>query len=145
MTSLPINVISSGGIVYKRNNDNSIIYLLLKHNNGNHWDLPKGYVEEGESLQKAALREITEETGIQEENLLFKKELDHKNSYEFNQDNQIIKKIVHLFLFESFSIDVLLSDEHSEFFWAPFEKIREKLTFQTSYPAFVEAKGIINS
>ncbi|MHA1984643.1 MAG: NUDIX domain-containing protein, partial [Candidatus Hodarchaeales archaeon] len=101
MTSLPINVVSSGGIVYHINNDHSITYLLLKHKNGNHWDFPKGQVEEGESLQETALREIIEETGILEENLLFKKGLDRKISYEFYQNNQIIKKTVHIFLFES--------------------------------------------
>ncbi len=30
------------------------------------WDLPKGFVEEGESLEQGAIREVEEETGISE-------------------------------------------------------------------------------
>lgn len=36
--------------------------LLLKHKQ--RWDLPKGHLESGETLQQAALRETEEETGI---------------------------------------------------------------------------------
>lgn len=38
--------------------------MLLIQRNGR-WDLPKGKVEPGETLLQAALREVTEETGIQ--------------------------------------------------------------------------------
>ena len=37
--------------------------LLLIHREG-HWDLPKGMVEPGETLARAACREVTEETGV---------------------------------------------------------------------------------
>jgi putative (di)nucleoside polyphosphate hydrolase len=39
--------------------------LLLGHCSGNnHWDIPKGLVEDGEAPRAAALRELTEETGL---------------------------------------------------------------------------------
>ena len=37
--------------------------LLLQYPQG-HWDLPKGKVERGEKLEEAAIREVNEETGI---------------------------------------------------------------------------------
>ena len=49
---------AAGGIV---TDDNGL--LLLIRRNGR-WDLPKGKVEEGETLRQAALREVEEETGI---------------------------------------------------------------------------------
>ena len=39
-------------------------FLLLDY--GRFWDYPKGHVEKGEDDKTAALRELTEETGIEE-------------------------------------------------------------------------------
>lgn len=49
---------AAGGVV--RNNDGEIlmIYRLGK------WDLPKGKLEEGESIEEGAVREVIEECGI---------------------------------------------------------------------------------
>lgn len=39
-------------------------YLLVKHQKGLHWGLPKGHPEKGETPHQAALREVREETGL---------------------------------------------------------------------------------
>lgn len=49
---------AAGGIVTDDDGN-----LLIIHRNGR-WDLPKGKVEAGETLLQAAIRETTEETGI---------------------------------------------------------------------------------
>lgn len=46
-----------------RRADRDLEVLLLKHRAG-HWDFPKGHVEEGESEQETALREVLEESGL---------------------------------------------------------------------------------
>lgn len=38
--------------------------LLIRHVNGGHWAFPKGHVEQGETEEQTALREIFEETGL---------------------------------------------------------------------------------
>lgn len=55
---------AAGGIVTDDNGDR----LLILRNG--RWDLPKGKVEQGETLLQAAIREVEEETGIQVERLL---------------------------------------------------------------------------
>ena len=51
-------VAAAGGVVV--NKKGNVLWILR---NG-HWDIPKGKVEIGEKLEEAALREVTEETGI---------------------------------------------------------------------------------
>jgi 8-oxo-dGTP pyrophosphatase MutT (NUDIX family) len=49
---------AAGGVVFNKNNEILFIYRLDK------WDLPKGKVEKGESIQETAIREVQEECGI---------------------------------------------------------------------------------
>ncbi|MFN4365192.1 NUDIX hydrolase [Chryseobacterium hispalense] len=55
---------AAGGIVSKPNGDILFIKRLGK------WDLPKGKMEKGESREESAVREIEEETGLQNVELL---------------------------------------------------------------------------
>lgn len=50
-------VVAAGGLVHTPENDLLLILRLRR------WDLPKGKLDEGESLEECALREIEEETG----------------------------------------------------------------------------------
>jgi 8-oxo-dGTP pyrophosphatase MutT (NUDIX family) len=51
---------AAGGIV--KNFKNDILFIYKQ----NHWDLPKGKVDKGEKKRAAAIREISEECGLQE-------------------------------------------------------------------------------
>lgn len=50
---------AAGGIVSNENDEILMIYRLEK------WDFPKGKVEAGEAYDEAAIREVEEETGLQ--------------------------------------------------------------------------------
>lgn len=52
-------VVAAGGLVVNQKKEFLFIYR------GNKWDLPKGRIEEGESLEQTALREVEEECGTQ--------------------------------------------------------------------------------
>ena len=53
---------SCGGIVYRKFHGNTEI-LLIKHIKSGYWSFPKGHVENGETEEETAKREIKEETG----------------------------------------------------------------------------------
>ena len=56
-------VIHSAGAVLYTVIDGERQYVLVREKNGS-YGLPKGHVEEGETLAETALREVREETGI---------------------------------------------------------------------------------
>jgi ADP-ribose pyrophosphatase YjhB (NUDIX family) len=50
-----------------RRSENPREILLMRRSDNGHWGLPGGYVEPGESVQAAAVREVREETGFEVE------------------------------------------------------------------------------
>ena len=54
----------SCGVVLARHSDQGLVTLMLRAYH--HWDFPKGLQEKGEEPLEAALREVQEETGIDE-------------------------------------------------------------------------------
>lgn len=55
---------TAGGIVF-RHNDKKEIEILLIQDAKDRWTIPKGHIEEGETAQETALREIHEEAGLE--------------------------------------------------------------------------------
>lgn len=59
------NPVPTVDIIIESESDNNFQILLIKRKNPPHgYALPGGFVDEGESLQEAALREAMEETGV---------------------------------------------------------------------------------
>lgn len=56
---------TAGGIVFRRNKKGEVEILLIQDTK-DRWTIPKGHIEEGETAQETALREIGEEAGIKE-------------------------------------------------------------------------------
>lgn len=55
---------AAGGLVM---NENDEVLMIFRRG---HWDLPKGKLDEGETIENCAIREVQEETGLQDVTLI---------------------------------------------------------------------------
>ncbi|MBI2653566.1 NUDIX domain-containing protein [Candidatus Woesearchaeota archaeon] len=120
---------SCGAIVFKRQKDGSVKYLLLHYEAG-HWDFPKGNQEKNEKEEMTAAREIKEETGIEDIEFVdgFREEI----KYFYKKGEETIFKEVAFFLVQSATDEVALSKEHIGYAWVNYEHAMKKLTFNNS-------------
>ncbi|WP_420398951.1 NUDIX hydrolase [Flagellimonas sp.] len=87
MHKIPV-VVAGGGFV--TNAKDKVLFIFR---NGK-WDLPKGKVDKGESIEKAAIREVEEETGVKD--LVIEKFL--RTTYHvFKRNGEYRLKQVHWF------------------------------------------------
>jgi len=61
---------TAGGIVFRPTADNKDIEILLIQDSKDRWTIPKGHIEPGETAKQTAVREIGEESGLKEVDVL---------------------------------------------------------------------------
>ena len=87
---------SAGGVVY-RHEGGRVVFLVIRDSYRN-WGFPKGHLEMGERADTAALREVTEETGLA--GLVVRAELEVID-WHFRFRGKRIHKVCHFFLIET--------------------------------------------
>jgi ADP-ribose pyrophosphatase YjhB (NUDIX family) len=55
---------TAGGVVFRRSKKSQELEILLIQDAKNRWTIPKGHIEEGETARQTADREVKEETGL---------------------------------------------------------------------------------
>jgi 8-oxo-dGTP pyrophosphatase MutT (NUDIX family) len=91
---------SAGAIILREVKGQLKIALAHHSRAANSWALPKGHVEDGESLQETALREVYEETGLSNVQLIRYLGSILRESTKSNGD--MIQKTIHFYLAYSF-------------------------------------------
>ena len=90
------------------------------------WSLPKGHIEQGETAEQTAIREVAEETGIQGSVLAALGSID----YWFVTEGRRVHKTVHHYLMRFSGGE--LSDEDlevSEVAWVPVHELPKRLAY----------------
>jgi 8-oxo-dGTP pyrophosphatase MutT (NUDIX family) len=108
------------------------LYLLLDY--GKHWDYAKGHVEKSEDDLTAAIRELEEETGIDDAEPITG--FSHELQYFFRHPKRgLIKKTVIFFLARARDTHVEVSHEHETYAWLPLPQALKRLTFPNARKA----------
>ena len=113
--------IAAGGWVFNKQKQ----LLMIKRNDK--WDIPKGHAEKGETIEETALREVMEETGI--DNLTIQQDLGISQHIYFHKSKVILKK-TNWFLMQSDFKGLLLPQVNegiTKAKWIKREKIEKKL------------------
>ncbi len=117
---------SAGGFVLDHSGASPKVALIARRDRRGRlvWSLPKGHIEEGESPEDAAVREVLEETGIRGSIVASLGTID----FWFMSEDKRIHKTVHHFLLTAH--DVVLSDadpEVAEVAWVPLDEVADRL------------------
>ncbi|WP_457254470.1 NUDIX hydrolase [Pedococcus sp. P5_B7] len=122
---------SAGGIVVDVHDGVARIAVIARRNRAGRieWCLPKGHMEQGETLQQAAAREVEEETGIEGRVLTELGTID----YWFATGERRIHKFVHHYLLEATGGHLTIENdpdhEAIDVAWLPLREAHEHLTF----------------
>jgi bis(5'-nucleosidyl)-tetraphosphatase len=135
-----LNEKSCGAVIY--NQSGQANYLLLQYEAG-HWDFVKGNVEQGETEQQTAARELQEETGIADAKFIdgFKEKI----TYFYKRQGNTVYKEVIFFLMDAPSQNVTLSFEHVGYTWLPYEQAMQKLTFKNARDVLKKAHDYLKN
>jgi 8-oxo-dGTP pyrophosphatase MutT (NUDIX family) len=134
------NETSAGGVVLRR--IDGAVHVLLIHDPYGNWGLPKGHLEADEDPPTAGLREVREETGLND--LKLGPELGTIDWY-FRMRGRLIHKHCTFFLMISRSGDAVPEREEgiTECRWLPLESAAEHVTYDNAREVVREAARIL--
>jgi 8-oxo-dGTP pyrophosphatase MutT (NUDIX family) len=116
---------SAGAIVFRREGKEIKYLLLRKSFEKDYWDFPKGNIEKDEDEKETVLREVKEETRIDDGKIIdgFKEKI----SYVYRREGKTFFKEVVCFLVETKTKDVKISWEHVTYEWIDFQEAFKRM------------------
>lgn len=121
-----VNETSAGGLVVDPDRRHAVLIGRLDRHGKLLWSLPKGHIEQGETIEQTAMREVKEETGISARVLRSLGTID----YWFVAERRRVHKTVHHFLLEAVGGELSDDDvEVTEVAWVPISELEDRLAY----------------
>ncbi len=133
--------VSAGGVVYRASTSGVEIAICGRESDGV-WGLPKGTPDKGETLEQTAVREVSEETGLE----VRRGDKIGVIEYWFAREGVRYHKWVHYYLMEAVGGDTQNHDvEYDKVEWFPLEEALQKLTFANEVKMAAQAGRMVLS
>jgi 8-oxo-dGTP pyrophosphatase MutT (NUDIX family) len=134
---------AAGGVVCRPTDGGGLEVLLVggAPDNPDYWGFPKGKQDAGEPIEATAVREVSEETGIQVELLA----LAGDTRYTFTRPDGVPQdKTVRYFLARAVGGNMDERDHEREFVaWVPAQQAADRLTFPQDRAVLREALTLL--
>ncbi len=118
----------------------SIEVVLVGRSYPEMWALPKGTPHPGETIERVAIRETQEETGLQVQLIAYIGNI----TYSFVRDHIRYQKQVRHFLLEAIGGDIALHDhEYDLVQWFPLAEACHRLTYSNEVHILYQAEGML--
>jgi 8-oxo-dGTP pyrophosphatase MutT (NUDIX family) len=121
---------SAGGVVVRLRDDDGFDVALIRTHEGR-WQLPKGWIEEGEAPEQTAVREVREEAGVDAEVVGPLGMIKYVYTSTYDPEPARVRKTVQVFLLRYLrgSTDDH-DDEVTEARWVEIEEAERMLSFR---------------
>jgi 8-oxo-dGTP pyrophosphatase MutT (NUDIX family) len=125
-----VDEVSAGGLVIDATGTMGLLIGRYDHKDASGkrvlWSLPKGHIEEGETPEQAAIREVAEETGITSS---ITKSLGVIDFWFMAGGKRIHKTVNHFMFTEVGGVLLAQESEVDEVSWFPLSEIVERLAY----------------
>ncbi|MDP2585642.1 MAG: NUDIX domain-containing protein, partial [Candidatus Levybacteria bacterium] len=117
-----------------------IFILVSQHSQHHGWVFPKGLIDEGETKEATAIREVKEEAGVDGK---ITRAL-NPVTYWYVMEGEKVRKTVYYFMMECVGEDISKHDHEMEAVeWLPINKVEDRLTYKSDKIVWKEAKSLI--
>jgi mutator protein MutT len=126
--------LKAGGIVTRAEDGKTYVLLIYRPKHAD-WQYPKGHMDQGETPEQAAVREVEEECGIQVEIVSPLPTLE----YTTKEQEQVL---CYMYRMRPLSVEFNeIRDEHPE--WVPLEKVIESLSHDNLKEYFKQVSPLL--
>lgn len=127
---------SYGAVVYKKKDDETIV--LIEHMALGHISIPKGHIEEGETEEQCAIREIKEET-----NLDVNLDTSFRYTITYSPKENVTKDVTFFLAMPKDETLIPQLCEVTSLEWVEINKAIEMVTFTTDKETLTHARDFL--
>ena len=137
--------LSAGGVVYRKK-DGTLEVIIVQVVPELRWQLPKGVIDDGETREQAALREVREEAGVDADIVEFLDTSEYWFTVQRDGEPKRCHKFVHFFLMKYRGGDVSDHDhEVAEARWVAVDTAIDMFAFESDRAIVRRAAEVIRS